>query len=112
MAFCTNCAHEMSDQATACPSCGHPVAGAAAAAGGGKPSGPRANFGQRLVAVLIDVGMLVAISVVLNAALKSVGGAIAQIIGLGYYIYFEGSPSGQTIGKKVMGIRVVRMADG
>ena len=106
MAYCTNCATEMSDQAAACPSCGHP------AAGSGTASGPRANFGQRLVAALIDAAMLAAVGFVLSLALKSAGQGIAQIAGIAYYIYLEGSPSGQTVGKKVMGIRVIRMADG
>ena len=115
MAYCTNCAQEMSDQAVVCPSCGHPTAPAqvgTTTAGGAGPSGPRADFGQRLVAVLIDAGMLIALSFVLQVVLKQVGSAIAQLAGLGYYIYLEGSPSGQTVGKRAMKIRVVKMADG
>lgn len=113
MAYCTNCAQEMSDQAAACPSCGHPAARVGTATtGGAGPSGPRADFGQRLVAALIDGAMLAALSFVLGAILKNAGSALAQAAGFGYYIYLEGSPSGQTIGKRVMGIRVIRMADG
>jgi uncharacterized RDD family membrane protein YckC len=38
--------------------------------------------------------------------------SIQFLLGLGYYIYFHGSPSGQTIGKKVMNIRVIGFEDG
>jgi uncharacterized RDD family membrane protein YckC len=78
------------------------------------PSGPRANFGQRLVAFLIDVvvivvvvGVVVGIAVAIDETL----GILAYILGIVgsalYYAYLEGSPSGQTIGKKALGIRVV-----
>jgi uncharacterized RDD family membrane protein YckC len=66
----------------------------------------------RFVAALIDGAMLAALSFVLGGILKGAGSALAQAAGLGYYIYLEGSPSGQTIGKKVMNIRVIRFADG
>jgi uncharacterized RDD family membrane protein YckC len=29
------------------------------------------------------------------------------LVGISYFTYFEGSPSGQTVGKRVLGIRVV-----
>jgi uncharacterized RDD family membrane protein YckC len=34
------------------------------------------------------------------------GGFIALAVGVGYYGWLEGSPSGQTLGKRAMGIRV------
>jgi uncharacterized RDD family membrane protein YckC len=42
----------------------------------------------------------------------SLAGALSFAITLAYYVYLHGSPSGQTVGKKVMGIRVVGFADG
>jgi uncharacterized RDD family membrane protein YckC len=77
------------------------------------PSGPRASFGRRLVAALLD-GIILAIpNSILNAAVGRYGGsAIALAIGIAYFGYFEGSPSGQTIGKRALGIRVVDFATG
>lgn len=40
------------------------------------------------------------------------GQALATLAGLAYYIYLEGSPSGQTVGKKAMNIRVVNFETG
>ena len=79
------------------------------------PSGPRANFGQRLVAVLIDVVVILVALIVVVAVLFAIDETIAIVAayvlaffgGLLYWAYFEGSPSGQTIGKKAMKIRVI-----
>ena len=38
--------------------------------------------------------------------------ALGILLGFGYYGFFEGGPAGQTVGKKALDIRVVRMADG
>jgi uncharacterized RDD family membrane protein YckC len=116
----------------------YPQAGSQYRAG---PSGPRANFGQRLVALLID-GVIVNIPLwiigsLLGASLFSFSFTVNETTGevtsggegaavgilllywllsialpLAYYTYFEGGPTGQTIGKKAMSIRVVRMQDG
>ena len=78
------------------------------------PSGPRATFGQRLVAWLIDLVIIVIALVVIVGiafAIDETLGVVAYLLGIVgiflYYAYFEGSPSGQTIGKKVMKIRVI-----
>jgi uncharacterized RDD family membrane protein YckC len=81
--------------------------------GGAVQSGPRASFGVRLVAAIID-GIIVGIvggilSLVLGSTLGSV---VNLILGLAYYGYLEGSPSGQTVGKKAMNIRVIDFAGG
>jgi uncharacterized RDD family membrane protein YckC len=72
------------------------------------PSGPRASFGRRLVALLID-GVLVAI--VYGIVYAIVGETSASLVTLAvwfaYFTFFEGSPSGQTIGKRALGIRVI-----
>jgi uncharacterized RDD family membrane protein YckC len=76
--------------------------------GGGVMSGPRASFGVRLVAVLIDSVLVGIIGAVLSVLLGStVGSALNLLLGLAYYGYLEGSPSGQTVGKKAMNIRVI-----
>jgi uncharacterized RDD family membrane protein YckC len=38
--------------------------------------------------------------------------AISTLMSLAYFTYFEGGPSGQTIGKKVLGIRVYDFRQG
>ena len=76
------------------------------------PSGPRADFGQRLLAALIDGAMLIVVNIILGAILKTPGRGLGFLVGIGYYAYLEGSQSGQTIGKRAMNIRVIKMADG
>jgi uncharacterized RDD family membrane protein YckC len=105
------------------------------------PSGPRANFGQRLGAYLLDaliVGIpLSIISSLLGASLfrfnfsvneatgevngGDVGAAagtalliqlLSVIVAAVYFAFFEGGASGQTLGKKALGIRVIRQEDG
>jgi uncharacterized RDD family membrane protein YckC len=80
--------------------------------GGSGPSGPRASFGLRLVAAIIDGLILDVIAFVLYIVLKSAGSGLSLILGLAYFTYFEGSPSGQTPGKRVMGIRVIDFRTG
>jgi uncharacterized RDD family membrane protein YckC len=70
-------------------------------------TGPRATFGTRFVAALIDGAMLFAVSLFLGIALGRSGQGLGTLAGLAYYVYLEGSPSGQTIGKRMMNIRVV-----
>ena len=71
-------------------------------------TGPRASFGLRFVAWLIDIVILAVVQIVLSAVLgRSAGQGLSALIGLAYIIYLEGSPSGQTVGKRAMNIRVV-----
>jgi uncharacterized RDD family membrane protein YckC len=77
------------------------------------PSGPRAGFGARLGAVLIDGILLAVIGFVVNAAIgRGAGGGVSLAIGIAYFGYLEGSSSGQTLGKRVAGIRVIDYATG
>jgi uncharacterized RDD family membrane protein YckC len=77
------------------------------------PSGPRASFGLRLVAALIDGAIVGGVELILAQAISpSIGYGVGLAGGLLYAGYLEGSPSGQTVGKKVMGIRVVDFANG
>jgi uncharacterized RDD family membrane protein YckC len=88
-------------------------AGAAGAPTPAGASGPRADFGQRLLAWLVDGVLISAIGFVLAGMLgEQSANLINAAIGLIYYIYLEGSPSGQTVGKKLLGIRVVDFASG
>jgi uncharacterized RDD family membrane protein YckC len=83
-----------------------PQPGPPTASGG--PSGPRAGFFIRLGAWLIDVVLLGIVSVVIDLIVgQAAGGAVGLLVGIAYYGYLEGSNSGQTIGKRVVGIRVI-----
>jgi uncharacterized RDD family membrane protein YckC len=89
-------------------------AGAGVPGGGtGGPSGPRASFVNRFVAALIDGILLGVVGYILQVILGTVVGSLLQLVlGLGYYSYLEGSPSGQTVGKRAMSIRVVDFGTG
>lgn len=78
------------------------------AGGGTVQSGPRASFGLRLVAAIIDGVLLGVVGGILSLILgNALGTVLNLILGLAYYGYLEGSPSGQTVGKKAMNIRVI-----
>jgi uncharacterized RDD family membrane protein YckC len=81
----------------------------------GGASGPRAGFWTRFAALFID-GIVVAI---VPIVLIAIGGANSSaglvVIGyllfffgaIAYEIYFIGGPTGQTLGKRTVGIRVI-----
>jgi uncharacterized RDD family membrane protein YckC len=78
----------------------------------GGPSGPRASFGRRLVAYLIDtilIGIIYGIAYVIS---KPLGTVASIVVGLVYFSYFDGSARGQTIGKMALGIRVIDFRGG
>ena len=82
-----------------------PQPGAQSASG---PSGPRAGFGQRLGAALIDGILVGVVGFVVRVAINSTLGALVSlVIGIAYFGYLEGSNSGQTLGKRWIGIRVI-----
>lgn len=78
-------------------------------------SGPRAGFWARFAALFIDSILIAIIPIVVIAI--GAGGNSGGILGLGYFlfivlyigyfIYFEGGPTGQTPGKRALGIRVI-----
>jgi uncharacterized RDD family membrane protein YckC len=72
---------------------------------------PRAGFGRRLLATLVDavVFMVAAVPVILLLGPEdpgSLGQAILQVAVIAYYVVLEGT-SGQTVGKRALGIRLV-----
>jgi uncharacterized RDD family membrane protein YckC len=78
------------------------------AAGATAPRGPRASFVARFFAALIDGTILLVASLVVTAATGRVAGeGVGILIAVLYLGFFEGSNSGQTIGKKALGIRVI-----
>ena len=80
---------------------------------GSVQAGARASFGQRLGAYLIDVILITIVELIVwaisNQAVASVVGLVA---GLAYFTYFEGGETGQTLGKRALGIRVYDFAGG
>ncbi len=77
------------------------------------PSGPRATFGYRFVAALVDGILLGIVNLVLREATSPGGGyGLGLLVSLAYFTFFEGSASGQTIGKRAIGIRVVDLPGG
>jgi uncharacterized RDD family membrane protein YckC len=78
-------------------------------ASAGSASGPRAGFWRRFAAAFVDgiVGFGIPYGVLY--ALLSPGAAygLALLISIVYFSYFEGSASGQGVGKKLLGIRVI-----
>ena len=79
----------------------------------GLASGPRASFGQRLVAFVIDVILVGIVGVIIELTVNNdLAGLVSLAIGVAYYGWLEGSPSGQTIGKRTMGIRVYDLRQG
>jgi uncharacterized RDD family membrane protein YckC len=79
----------------------------------GGPTGPRASFWRRLGAILLD-GLIIGVPIgILSAIVKSqVISFLWIVVGLAYFTYFEGSESGQTVGKRALGIRVIDFASG
>ena len=85
----------------------------------GGPSGPRAGFWSRLGALIIDnliiavPGIiLIVIAAAISDALLVLAYLVFIVISVGYFIYFEGGPTGQTIGKRTLGIRIIDMQQG
>ena len=90
---------------------------------------PRAGFGQRLGAFAIDLGILLVVELVISVVFggatavvvnlgSGAGGAVAALLGvisfllslsipIFYFAYLEGQASGQTFGKRALGLRVV-----
>jgi uncharacterized RDD family membrane protein YckC len=79
---------------------------------GDGPSGPRASFGRRLVAALVDGILLGIVGVAIGAATRGTGGLLGLAVGVAYFGYLEGSASGQTLGKRWLGIRVIDFRTG
>jgi uncharacterized RDD family membrane protein YckC len=79
---------------------------------GAGPSGPRASFGRRLVAAIIDGILLGIVAAIFYAFSRTLGYVVQILLTVAYLTYFEGSASGQTVGKKAMGIRVIDFRSG
>lgn len=69
--------------------------------------GPRAGFGVRLAAAIIDMVVLLVLGLPLAFLGRDLAPLADLILWSGYFIALEGSPSGQTVGKRLVRIRVV-----
>jgi len=66
-----------------------------------------------LVAYLIDAILLGIVYVVFAAIFdQAVGYGLSLLIGIAYFGYLEGGASGQTLGKRALGIRVIDFSSG
>ena len=92
----------------------HPPSYAAPPASGG-PSGPRASFGRRLAAALVD-GLVIGVpfGVLASAFPESADelNALSFFVGVFYFVLLEGGRTGQTLGKQALGIRVADLHGG
>jgi uncharacterized RDD family membrane protein YckC len=80
---------------------------------GNGPSGPRASFGRRLVAFIIDSVIIgIAYGIVYALVGQAVAGLVTLVVAIAYFVYFEGGPTGQTLGKRALGIRVYDFRQG
>jgi uncharacterized RDD family membrane protein YckC len=78
----------------------------------GRSSGPRAGFWRRFGAVIIDAIILGILEVILIAGLGRFGYFLSIVAAIAYYVVLEGGPTGQTLGKKALGIRVISFESG
>lgn len=77
------------------------------------PSGPRAGFWRRFAAAFVDgIILLIPYWILLAGINAGTAYALSILIDLAYFTYFEGSASGQTIGKKLLSIRVIDFNSG
>lgn len=67
-----------------------------------------ADVGTRLVALIIDGFILALITGLLFWGGREAGGFVGFLIGVAYHWFFLTQQNGQTPGKRMMGIRVVR----
>jgi uncharacterized RDD family membrane protein YckC len=79
----------------------------------GKASGPRSGFWRRFAAAFVD-GLILSIPNIIFVAVfdYAVANLLSLIVGIAYFTYFEGGPTGQTIGKRALGIRVIDFKTG
>jgi len=78
------------------------------------PSGPRAGFWRRVGALIVDALVLAIPTIIVIIVLGNTGiaNAITTLISLVYYVALEGGPTGQTVGKRALGIRVLDFRGG
>jgi uncharacterized RDD family membrane protein YckC len=83
------------------------------ATAGTGPSGPRAGWWSRVGAYLLD-NILLAVPYVILLLLfdDALAYALYLAVSVAYFAYFEGGETGQTLGKRALGIRVIDFSSG
>jgi uncharacterized RDD family membrane protein YckC len=76
------------------------------------PSGPRAGFWKRAWAILLDGLIIVVVAQLLRGIDRELADFLVLPGGLVYFALLEGGTRGQTLGKRVFGIRVIDLARG
>lgn len=118
MPYCSYCGKEISAQAVACPSCGHPNEARAGGVAGGVPVlvGTYAGFWRRFAGWLIDAILIGIVSSPFTANIRAgdASGATyyfnfgSGIVGFLYAWLMIAFVRGQTLGKMALGIRITR----
>jgi uncharacterized RDD family membrane protein YckC len=67
-----------------------------------------ATMGARLGAGIIDWAIVFIVGGILIGRMGNAGGGMMLVLGLAYHWYFWTQQDGQTLGKRVMNIRVIR----
>jgi uncharacterized RDD family membrane protein YckC len=76
------------------------------------PTSARAGFWRRFVAAFVDgIVLSVAYFILIAFVEENAASFLNLLVGIAYYTYLEGT-SGQTLGKKALGIRVVDLGGG
>lgn len=102
MAFCANCGTEVSDSRTTCANCGHPMGTAVAAAVPGTLQ--YADFWSRFAAFIIDALILLLPTFAFGGG-RLFGGFVVAFV---YHWLLIAYWNGQTVGKRVLNIRITR----
>jgi uncharacterized RDD family membrane protein YckC len=80
---------------------------------GDEASGPRAGGGRRIGAFLIDTVVAgVPFSLLATKLPAAVGTVLGAAVWMAYFALLESRPAGQTLGKRLFGIRVIVFTDG
>lgn len=72
--------------------------------------GELADLGTRFIALIIDGFILGLITGLLFAGARNAGGFVGFVVGVIYQWYFLTQQNGQTPGKRIMGIRVIKVS--
>ncbi len=79
------------------------------------PSGPRASFWQRFGALIVDALVLLIPNIIIYLLLKDSPAArqgLSALLSIAYGTWLEGGATGQTVGKRALGIRVYDFKQG
>ena len=76
------------------------------------PSGPRAGFWMRFAEVLLDGILIWLVALVFAVIEPALYRPAFWLVAIAYYTLLEGGWRGQTLGKRMIGIRVIDLARG